>query len=195
MPTSAPCLEERWCVSADWTPIPVRGGWQPGVHGMHSSTRHGLLLQGDPSAELLLEDLPDGFARLLVHGLAQYHGLQSTTCLSAGQKAVLLQCKQATSSSSSTGGPSSREQEAAAAAAQQQPPRQEQLLEVEGAAEAAGTEAGDAAAWGLLHALDVTCTDIVMALRELGDTLNHHSLGEYIQSSVCMRVEAAGVVV
>lgn len=156
-----------------------------------------MLLQGDPSAQLLLEDLPDGFARLLVHGLAQYHGLQSTTCLSAGQKAVLLQCKQATSSSSSssTSGPSSREQEAAAAAPQQQPPRQEQQSEVEGAAEAAtATECGDAAAWGLLHALDVTCTDIVMALRELGDTLNHHSLGEYIQSSVCMRVEgAAGV--
>lgn len=175
--------------------IPVMGGWQPGA-GVHGSTRHGLLLQGDPSTQLLLEDLPDGFARLLVHGLAQYHGLQSTTCLSAGQKAVLLQCKQASSSSSSssTGRPSSREQEAAAAA-QQQLPRQEQLSEGEGAAEAAGTECGDAAAWGLLHVLDVTCTDIVMALRELGDTLNHHSLGEYIQSSVCMRVEPAGVVV
>lgn len=156
-----------------------------------------LVEQGDPSAQLLLEDLADGFARLLVHGLAQYHGLQSTTCLSGGQKAVLLQCRPAPSSSSSNsssaGAPSSREQEAVAAA--QQSPRQEVLSDVEGAGAAAGgTECGgDAAVWGLLHAPDVTCTDIVMALRELGDTLNRHSLGEYIHASVCMRpVAAAG---
>jgi hypothetical protein len=153
-------------------------------------------LQGDPSAQLLLEDLADGFARLLVHGLAQYHGLQSTTCLSGRQKAVLLQCRPAPSSSSSNsssaGAPSSREQEAVAAA--QQSPRQEVLSDVEGAGAAAGSTecGGDAAVWGLLHAPDVTCTDIVMALRELDDTLNRHSLGEYIQASVCMRPVAAG---
>jgi len=31
-------------------------------------------LQEDPAVDLLL-DLPDGFARLIMHGLAQFHGL------------------------------------------------------------------------------------------------------------------------
>jgi hypothetical protein len=34
----------------------------------------GLVEGGDPAAELLM-DVPDGFGRLLVHGLCEFHGL------------------------------------------------------------------------------------------------------------------------
>lgn len=48
--------------------------------------------QTDPQAQLLL-DLPDSFARLLVHGLAQFHGLHSASVVVDGGKRVLLQRK------------------------------------------------------------------------------------------------------
>lgn len=141
-------------------------------------------------------DLPDGFARLLMHGLAQYHSLQSSTCvLPGGQKSVLLQCKH---SNNSTGTASSSTH--ASSPQQGSPvPQQEQQQEVfsapEGAADVSTGPGPDmngvggpesvststAAEW-LLHAPDITCTDIIMALQELGDTLNQHSLGEYIKS-------------
>jgi len=44
-----------------------------------------------------------------------------------------------------------------------------------------GAEAGAAADW-LAHAVDITCTDIIMALQELGGSLNHHTLGHYMQT-------------
>ncbi|KAF6250659.1 hypothetical protein COO60DRAFT_1705572 [Scenedesmus sp. NREL 46B-D3] len=48
-----------------------------------------LLDQADAQAEQLLE-LPDGFARLLVHGLAEFHGLLSSTRVVGGSKLVAV---------------------------------------------------------------------------------------------------------
>lgn len=47
---------------------------------------------------------------------------------------------------------------------------------------AAVAVAAAAADW-LSQSLDITCTDIIMALQELGDnSLNHHSLQDYIRT-------------
>jgi hypothetical protein len=161
----------------------------------------GCALQGDPNAQLLL-DLPDAFARLLVHGLAQYHSLQSSTCLlSSGQKSVRLQCKHSnncTGAASSSAHASSPKQEPPfPQQEQQQQQQQEEALsaaaargavvstvsgpDMDGAGGPDPSSTSTAAEW-LLHAPEITCTDIIMALQELGDTLNHHSLGEYIKS-------------
>jgi hypothetical protein len=50
------------------------------------------VLQADANAEQLLE-LPDGFARLLVHGLAEFHGLLSSTRVVSGNKLVSVRRK------------------------------------------------------------------------------------------------------
>ena len=47
-----------------------------------------LWLQGQSKVEL---DLPDAFHRLLTHGLAHFHGLQSRSCLKEDQR--LLQVR------------------------------------------------------------------------------------------------------
>jgi hypothetical protein len=148
-------------------------------------------------------DLPDAFARLLVHGLAQYHSLQSSTCLlPSGQKSVLLQCKHSnnsTGAASSSVHASSRQQEQPCLQQEQQQQQQQQqevMSAPAGGADVSTVSGPDmngvggpdpvgtsthAAEW-LLHAPAITCTDIIMALQELGDTLNHHSLEEYITS-------------
>lgn len=164
-------------------------------------------VQEDSAAELLL-DLPDGFARLLMHGLAQFHGLQSSTCIRDGHKHVLLQCRQRSSTTTSAGAPGAiQAQHAARMPQQQQQPEQQQestspvvdsRLTGEGEAAAGGdggkgceseavgagsgeADAGAAADW-LAHAVDITCTDIIMALQELGGSLNHHTLGQYMKT-------------
>lgn len=139
--------------------------------------------QADPNAELMLE-LPDSFGRLLMHGLAQFHGLQSSTCIKEGQKQVLLQCRQ----HSTTGTPP--EPPAQAIQAQQASLPDQQLqqppaLQAPGSSNgeaAEGSSSGGAAEW-LLHASDITCTDIIMALQELGGgSLNHQTLGHYMRT-------------
>jgi hypothetical protein len=205
------------------------------------------VMQGDPSSQLLLE-LPDSFARLLVHGLAQFHGLQSTTqCAAGGQKSVVLQCKHSSSAgdgtnsstvtalSSSpvtqagrvgdvaadvpsiqagmgvlhiqqqqqqqvgagTGGGSSGTSSSARSEGQAAAEVESASLDASSTGGGAGSTPDDSAAasgaaaaaaaaaaaeW-LSQSLDITCTDIVMALQELGDnSLNHHSLQDYIRT-------------
>lgn len=62
-----PRLGERRCAA----PAPP----QPALHHATPPPQVlGLVEGGDASAELLM-DVPDGFGRLLVHGLCEFHGL------------------------------------------------------------------------------------------------------------------------
>jgi hypothetical protein len=122
-------------------------------------------VQADPEAEALLE-LPDGFARLLVHGLAQFHGLLSSTRVVGGSKLVSVRIRPHLQQQQTAGMPAAAGSSAAAAAAAVSSPTAAAVimsasLEADGApgsnaegcgaspaADAAGIEvaAGDAAA-------------------------------------------------
>jgi hypothetical protein len=156
-----------------------------------------LCLQDD--AQVLL-DLPDPFARLLMHGLAQFHGLTSTTCSTNGRKAVLLQCQQ------QKGSPEQQQQQPVLAPPQQQQQQQglgahvtpqqfslqaqqadpmdytQAAAAAAGAASAAATGAGagagvDEEMWLLPP---IMCSDIVGALQEMGGALDHHALEAHV---------------
>jgi hypothetical protein len=133
-----------------------------------------LLEAGDASAELLV-DAPDGFGRLLVHGLCEFHGLLSASRNAGGRPLVAVYFRK----------PAAAEEAAEAA-------EDERLFAVgsgEGAAAAAGAAAGGSArgasplrqqqdggaeegpaAAAAAAAADqfemITCTDVLLALRE-----------------------------
>ena len=63
-----------------------------------------LLLQDDPEEELVLEGLEDGFHRLIAHGLAEYHSLNSHSRVveggSGGEKEVVVRRRPAAAAAS-----------------------------------------------------------------------------------------------
>jgi hypothetical protein len=155
-------------------------------------------LQEDLDAELVVQ-LPDGFARLLVHGLAQYHRLLSATRVMNGAKCVVV----------------SRRSTAAAQQWSQQWQQQArgELPQVAsgsasvmvkdrtsftGTAGADGVQEGATGrtklaaplsaavatdSWhdvGLWSQCEISCFDVVMALHELGSEFDQHSLGRYL---------------
>jgi hypothetical protein len=161
-----------------------------------------LVMQADPNAEHLME-LPDGFARLLVHGLAEFHGLQSSTRVVGGNKLVAVRRR-----------PQQQQQQpvmpaeaAAAAAASTSVAAAEAPAEATveaglsdagaassstdgtihaaaAAASAAGAEHGSQAAHWLLQQDAITCCDVIMALHELGSSFDQHGLGRYMKTHV-----------
>jgi hypothetical protein len=115
----------------------------------------------EPDAELVL-DIDDSFGRLLVHGLAEFHGLLSATSKQpgSGKKLVVVRSKPAskataapttTTSSSSSGGAG---------------------VAAPGVARHAGQE-------------EVTCTDVLMALHEFRqEGLTQAALADFLRTHV-----------
>jgi hypothetical protein len=102
-------------------------------------------------------DTDGAFARLLVHGLAEFHGLGSR---SEGGSA---QCRPVVVY---------HRQQATAAAG---PPEGQEGGAAPGAAAGAGTQG----------AAEVTCTDVLLALRELGQSgLSQQSLAAFVRTHV-----------
>ncbi|KAF8065877.1 TPK1 [Scenedesmus sp. PABB004] len=136
-----------------------------------------LLEQDDPAAELLLE-LPDGFARLLVHGLSEFHGLASATSVEAGGKRVAVRRRGGGGGAARPEQP--REQPATAAAGGG--PADANADAAPAPAPASG--GGGGAEWLAQHA-DVTCSDVLMALAELGGAgFDHAGLQRYMKTHV-----------
>lgn len=152
-------------------------------------------VQGDPHAELLL-DLPDGFARLIVHGLAQFHNLTSTTRLVNSNKYVVIsrrtqqqpqqqpQQQQRQQVTISPVQPDSNSQQEAAAISTADAPQ--------GSSSAAAdpddwqhveAPSSTGADWLMQH-VAITCTDVVMALRELGGSFDQPNLMQYMKTHV-----------
>lgn len=145
--------------------------------------------QGDPHAELLL-DLPDGFARLLVHGLAQFHSLVSTTRLVNGNKYVVIsrrtqqqgQQQPQPVSSSRVQSAASLQQEVASKDTDDIPQSSNHRAADPDLQRPAGT--GDTGADWLLQHVAITCTDVVMALRELGGSFDQPNLMRFMKTHV-----------
>jgi hypothetical protein len=158
--------------------------------------------------ELLLE-LPDPFARLLVHGLGQFHALLTATkCDAAGTKCVLLQRRQQPHRAQHEEQPQQPGTEAMLQQTGQRPgdvapsvPQQSRGVQragsssrvsatqdsavagapARGAPVAAGGAGDGCAAWLERHQ-DITCTDVVMALKELGAAFDRHTLSTYMRT-------------
>uniref|UniRef100_A0A383VNR7 R3H domain-containing protein n=1 Tax=Tetradesmus obliquus TaxID=3088 RepID=A0A383VNR7_TETOB len=158
-----------------------------------------LLEQPDPHAEQLLE-LPDGFARLLVHGLAEFHGLLSSTRVVSGSKLVCVrrkpQHRQQHQTAAAAGGgtsppPAAAAVEAGASAAGAGSSSGGSLVDaaavtgyVDVAAGDVGVEHGSRAAHWLLQHDAITCCDVIMALHELGSSFDQHGLGRFMKMYV-----------
>jgi hypothetical protein len=118
-----------------------------------------------------------------VHGLAQFNGLLSSTRDVDGAKRVVVQRRRPVAQQTQQQPSSSSEQQQVSSSEQQQ-----QGQGAACAAEAAqqpdnaAAPGGDAASW-LLHHADVTCTDVVMAIAELG-VVDAHSLNAYCKRTV-----------
>lgn len=142
------------------------------------------LTQEPPDDELSL-DLPDGFARLIVHGLAQFHGLVSTTQLVRGIRCISISRKQ----------PPQQQQEHAAhcpaVSAEIVTLQQAVVNSTEATSDSSpsphrrvhsGTTdtAGD---WLMRHS-GITCTDVVMAIKELGANFDQPNLMKFMKTHV-----------
>ena len=128
-----------------------------------------LQIHVDPEAELLL-DLPDGFSRLLAHGLAEFHGLLSATRVEGGVRCVVLYAKtpkpQVVINPESTAVVGGIAEQQGNQQPQQQMGQQQQYMRKD-------------------HDTEVTCTDVIMALQELGaQEFNQHSLRQYMRTHV-----------
>lgn len=135
---------------------------------------------------MLVLDLPDSFARLLVHGLAQFHSLRSSTGMQDGGKVVVLQqqvsgaARQSSSSSSPVRGESMQEtvgqgspqqvQQSTSTPADWQQGEKEQQQR---GAVAAGCDAPSE---------ELMCSDVIAVLQQFGSSLNHNSLRSYVSS-------------
>lgn len=166
----------------------------------------GVAEQADPHAKLLLH-LPDGFARLIVHGLAQFHDLVSTTRLVNGDKYVVVSKK--------TTQLQQQSQHVAVTSALQvsdEDPADRQAAPVPGnlvanslvadstrngsssdfhsttaavgAVESQSAEGGGKGADWLMQHVAVTCTDVVIALKELGGSFDQPNLMTFMKSHV-----------
>jgi hypothetical protein len=140
---------------------------------------HVLQIQVDPEAELLL-DLPDGFSRLLAHGLAEFHGLLSATRVEAGVRCVVLYAKTPKPVSDSAAGGSAAAAASSAANIggwlEQRGQQQQQQV---------GSQQQQQQYMRKDHDTEVTCTDVIMALHELGtQEFNQHSLRQYMRTHV-----------
>ncbi|KAI8467105.1 MAG: hypothetical protein J3K34DRAFT_45498 [Monoraphidium minutum] len=114
----------------------------------------GLLEAGDPSSELLM-DVPDGFGRLLVHGLCEFHGLLSATRNVGGRALVAVYFRR-----------QQPQQQAAREDAAAGPQEQQQTADAAATPPATGSAGWRGDAHGGGDAPDITCTDVLLALRE-----------------------------
>lgn len=119
-----------------------------------------LLEGGDDCAELLV-DVPDGFGRLLVHGLCEFHGLLSATRNVGGRTLVAVYFRR---------GPAKQEQ-------QQQPEQQQGQQQQQQPEHQQGDRAAPAQ-----H--EITCADVLLALREAAPLggFGAHDLGRFVRS-------------
>jgi hypothetical protein len=109
-------------------------------------------LQAAPEEELAI-DTDGAFGRLLVHGLAEFHGLGSRS-----EGAKTEECRPVVVYHRQQGG-RAQGQEGGGAAAPAQPLHGQQV--------------------------EVTCTDVLLALRELGHSgLDQHSLAAFVRAHV-----------
>lgn len=126
-----------------------------------------LIEAGDVTAELLM-DIPDGFGRLLAHGLCEFHGLLSATRNVGGRPLVAVYF---------------RKQQ------QQQRPNEKGAEEDEGPSQAATLAvaapalATAVAAAGAQGHPEITCTDVLLALREAANQggFGAEALGRFVR--------------
>lgn len=94
------------------------------------------------AGEELLLSIPDSFGRLIVHGLAEFHGLLSASRTVGGDRFVAVYTKPSTTTATAAESSHVRRQHS-----------------------------------------DITCTDVLMAIHELGaQGFNQHTLGRYVRS-------------
>ena len=155
--------------------------------------------QADLNAELLL-GVPDGFARLILHGLAQFHKLISTTRLVNGNKYVIVS-KQPPSQQQaqqvqhvSVG--SAAHPHANCAADQEASAINDSLANRSSNSSSTSTAAAasspglqpvtesNTSADRLMHHVAITCTDVVMALKELGGSFDQANLMRFMKTKV-----------